>query len=217
MLDHIVGAVDTILFSFLAARDLLALGSVSKDTRFAAHDAASWKRLFQRDLLHIPVRPPRTCTLQRRNAFSDLDASLCPQSPSESGSPPRKQLVVSWPGHYRVCSQLRSTLRRDDAALQEEMRRLTLLRRNVGDMKARMEAQAPSTLPSWLRVFSTTSNTADERHLNEMKRGVDACADNIFKRRGQLRKDYEHLVSVLSSTRRTLESSDHHIEKSFSL
>ncbi|KAF0696194.1 Aste57867_13026 [Aphanomyces stellatus] len=213
MLDRLEDAIHGVVYGFLSAKDLVAVTSSCRVTHATAkiHAEMAWKHLFFLDFVDTALRPPRTCTLQRRNAFSDLDTATSPTMKP----PPRyhhQQLVsMAWSERYRQAIHMRSQLRRDDVALGMEMQRLSRLRRTRDEMQEEAESPLPSPpvmVSAWRRFFGRpeiTSPKADDRQL-ALHNQITACAHDIFGRRKQLRKAFHAIVGFISSA--TLEWSD---------
>ncbi|OQR87675.1 hypothetical protein ACHHYP_08195 [Achlya hypogyna] len=152
------------LYGYLEAKDLCRLSCVCNLLRDAkappTHDI--WRFLFERDILRVPMAVPRTCTLQRRNAFSDLDIDSNNQLDEDTQDASRRSFqskvasartscgvdvdeerkwsikpmrMLPWPAMYRVCALKAHTLHQDDMRFQEEMRLLQELKRERGRLK----------------------------------------------------------------------------------
>ncbi|KDO34094.1 hypothetical protein SPRG_01368 [Saprolegnia parasitica CBS 223.65] len=159
------------LYGYLEARDLCCVASTCRTLRDAKAPPmhGHWRRLVERDILGVPVAVPRTCTLQRRNAFSDLDIH-CSNQDDDTGAATKRssfqdKLVsartscgvdadeekkwsikpmraLPWPAMYRVCILKVHALHNDDLRFQEEMRLLQDFKRERGRLKERLGTSA---------------------------------------------------------------------------
>ncbi|OQS00245.1 hypothetical protein THRCLA_06112 [Thraustotheca clavata] len=159
MLVQLPAECRAVLYAFLEAKELCRLSCTCRlleDVKGPkAHEL--WKRLYQRDILNAPRHVPRTCTLERRNAFSDMDnqeeeeendsflsfreklvsarTSCGVDSDEEKKWSIKRMRTLPWPAMYRVCSIKAHQLYNDDARFQEELRLLQEFKRERGRFK----------------------------------------------------------------------------------